>query len=68
MGVAKRDDYDQQNYSNEDDYLLTFGFENYDINFKESNILDIKDLGNNSWNVTFTEDGRERTSIFKFYS
>lgn len=52
----------------EEDDILTFGFENYDINFKESNILDIVDLGNNSWNVTFTEDGRETTSIFKFYS
>lgn len=62
------DDYDQQNSSNEDDYILTFGFENYDINFKESNILDIEDLDNNSWNVTFSEDGRETTSIFKFYS
>lgn len=56
------DDYDQN------DYLLTFGFENYDINFKESDISNIEDLGNNSWKVTFSEDGKEKNSIFKFYS
>ena len=58
----------EENEEDENDYILVFGFENYDINFKESDISNIEDLGNNSWKVTFSEDGKEKISIFKFYS
>lgn len=59
---------EDEDQDDEEDYILLFGFENYTLIFKESNISNVENIGLNSWKVTFTEDGKEKTSIFKFYS